>query len=410
MPSSPGKSLRSRRVLFIVAACIVVGAVMNFGVAALLVETTDFLAIAANVATGQLDAAEGDHLWSVSVVRRFGALQLTSEHRIGSSWSPHQATGPPDAVPGTDAREAWASGPADGSAEWLRLEYASPVTPVALEIHETHAPGALARVTFYDTDGRAAVVWENKAAATGTVARVLLVPVDAAPFPTKKVLLDLDSAAVASWNEIDAVALVDADGVRHWAVRASASSWYGGAGTATTLTHPGLARQIRPLDFLQTPLRGATPGQVHQEQRLVRAYGWPALALVREELDAFGAPTSPTPAIPPSQPQMVTFSGPGASLPPPQTTTPPPPPAVPATASRVATRTLWRGAVVNILVYAGLALLCYLALSVPIFVMRQLIRMRDGCCIKCGYQLGYDFRSGCPSCGWRRTSDFPPVT
>ena len=39
----------------------------------------------------------------------------------------------------------------------------------------------------------------------------------------------LDTKRVPGWNEIDAVALTDRAGARHWAEQASASSSYGGS-------------------------------------------------------------------------------------------------------------------------------------------------------------------------------------
>jgi hypothetical protein len=48
---------------------------------------------------------------------------------------------------------------------------------------------------------------------------------------TTQIKIYLDSPAVPGWNEIDAVALVDAQGKRHWARRAAASSSYGPPGS-----------------------------------------------------------------------------------------------------------------------------------------------------------------------------------
>jgi hypothetical protein len=40
----------------------------------------------------------------------------------------------------------------------------------------------------------------------------------------------------------------------------------------------------------------------------------------------------------------------------------------------------------------------------PFRLAVELSRLRKGCCIACGYDLGYDFRAGCPECGWRRNA------
>jgi hypothetical protein len=55
------------------------------------------------------------------------------------------------------------------------------------------------------------------------------------------------------------------------------------------------------------------------------------------------------------------------------------------------------------LVLAGL----YWALVVPRRFVREVGRMRRGCCVACGYDLGFDFAPGCPECGWRRERVMP---
>src|SRR5580704_10247815 len=64
-------------------------------------------------------------------------------------WGPEQATGPPDTVGPGDIVTAWASLTPDGQDEWLLLEYAEPVVPAAVLVHETYNPGALCRVTVF---------------------------------------------------------------------------------------------------------------------------------------------------------------------------------------------------------------------------------------------------------------------
>lgn len=396
MPSSGGTSLRPLRALIVLAVCIIIGALINLGVAALLIENADFVTVAANVPAGSLDAVQNDHHWHVDVRRTFGAMQVSSHHKLGSGWSPHQAAGPPDAAIGTDSTSAWASQSADATPEWLELDYATPVAATAIEIHETYAPGAVCRITFFDDRGRGTIVWEGKARSPGVPARVNVIQLTTPP-ATKRIKLDVDSRAIPSWNEIDAVALVDAVGAKHWATGARASSWYGTPAPPTALTHAGLADQIRPFGFLRIPTGAVAYGRSKQENRVVQAFGWPALTLIREDSTANAAAATGNPA------PVVILSG--------SAFTPAAPAAVPPGAAawgRAAP--IWRGAVINTAVYGIVVLFLYLALTAPLFLMRQLTRMRDGCCIECGYQLGYDFKAGCPNCGWRRTGDFPPVT
>ena len=66
-----------------------------------------------------------------------------------------------------------------------------------------------------------------------------------------------------------------------------------------------------------------------------------------------------------------------------------------------------RGHGVICLILAVFFRLIYLTLAVPRRFVLELSRMRRGACLKCGYQLGFDFRSGCPECGWRRSPGAP---
>ena len=77
-------------------------------------------------------------------------------------WGPEQATGPPDTPAAGDFTSAWASLTPDGQDEWLLLEYAEPILPAAVLVHETYNPGALMRVTAFKLDGEEVEVWKGK--------------------------------------------------------------------------------------------------------------------------------------------------------------------------------------------------------------------------------------------------------
>jgi hypothetical protein len=62
----------------------------------------------------------------------------------------------------------------------------------------------------------------------------------------------------------------------------------------------------------------------------------------------------------------------------------------------------WPGLVVNAVLFATLIAAGRLLLRVPGRFIREVSRLRDGRCIACGYDVGYDFARGCPECGWRR--------
>jgi hypothetical protein len=141
-------------------------------------------------------------------------------------WGPEQATGEPDTPKSGDLPTAWASLTPDGQEEWLLLEYATPVVPSAVLVHETYNPGALSRVTVFRLDGEEIEVWKGKDPTTPDKDKgVSEIPIKI-DFKTNRVKLYLDSPAVPGWNEIDAVGLRDKAGKIRWATDAEASSSY----------------------------------------------------------------------------------------------------------------------------------------------------------------------------------------
>jgi hypothetical protein len=142
------------------------------------------------------------------------------------AWGPEQATGEPDTPTAGDMQTAWAALQASGQDEWLMLEYAEPVVPSAVLVHETYHPGALVRVTAFNLAGEEIELWKGKdPTAPDTDKGVSEIKCDA-DFKTCRVKLYIDSKAVPGWNEIDAVGLRDAGGKTHWATSAAASSTY----------------------------------------------------------------------------------------------------------------------------------------------------------------------------------------
>jgi len=142
------------------------------------------------------------------------------------AWGPEQATGPPDTPGAGDIQTAWASLTPDGQDEWLMLEYAEPVVPSAVLVHETYNPGALVRVTAFKLDGEEVEVWKGKDPTRVGEPRGVSEIKFRTNFKTNRVRIYLDSRAVAGWNEIDAVGLRDSSGKTHWATSAHASSTY----------------------------------------------------------------------------------------------------------------------------------------------------------------------------------------
>jgi hypothetical protein len=159
-------------------------------------------------------------------------------------WGPEQATGPPDTPGAGDFTTAWASLMPAGQHEWLMLEYAEPILPAAVLVHETYNPGALVRVTVFKLDGEEVEVWKGKdPTAQGAGRGVSEIAIDV-PFKTNRVKIYLDSKAVAGWNEIDAVGVRDAGGKTHWATGADASSTYADQGGGVIFVFPVAAPPV----------------------------------------------------------------------------------------------------------------------------------------------------------------------
>lgn len=139
------------------------------------------------------------------------------------NWGPEQATGEPNTTEFGDIPTAWASRSPDEQDEWLLLEYAEPVQPNAVKIHETYNPGAVTKVSVFKLDGEEVVVWQGRDPVNAQGVAEISLEVD---FPTNRVKLYLDSRNVSGWNEIDAVGLQNADGKVQWARAVDASSTY----------------------------------------------------------------------------------------------------------------------------------------------------------------------------------------
>ncbi|MBI5724264.1 MAG: hypothetical protein HZA50_09930 [Planctomycetes bacterium] len=131
----------------------------------------------------------------------------SSEYGV-DEWSAFQATGEPDTFKDGDSQTAWASKEADGGEEWLELTYDQPVRPVRIRIHETFNPGAVTRVEGKDDRGKWHTIWEGKDTVKQAPGYLEVEPKAPATWPCKIIKITLDSAAVAGWNEIDAVELI----------------------------------------------------------------------------------------------------------------------------------------------------------------------------------------------------------
>src|SRR5207237_8591311 len=323
-------------------------------------------------------------------------------------WSPGQATGPPDTPTGGDQVTAWASATADGQREWIKLEYAEPIVPKSVRVYEIYSTGAVDKVTVFDPQGNEVEAWSGvDPTPRGGQIATSEIPLKPLGFATKSVKLYIASPAVPHWNEIDAVGLVDAQERVHWAVAAEASSTYASSRGGMSVAGGGPAALAPQWSGLWEESGDFTARRIDREQRAVEARGWPMLSLwgrvPSAELTgpAAGAGSLTRTATPGGGAALAIYTS-GFLL----TGGPPASPAGPVAGEPpLLIHPIWRGFAVNSLFYAIILAGLYWALVVPRRFVRELGRMRRGCCVACGYDLGFDFAPGCPECGWRRESE-----
>ena len=140
-------------------------------------------------------------------LRQWAVDATASTEYEGDRWSARQAVGRPNSAEGGDHPTAWASKEVDASEEWLELRYSLEVRPLKIRIHETYNPGAVVRVEAVDASGVRRVLWAGTAAAREGGGWMSIDVPPGGP-STRALRITLDSAAVAGWNEIDAVELI----------------------------------------------------------------------------------------------------------------------------------------------------------------------------------------------------------
>ncbi len=151
---------------------------------------------------------------------------LTATAKARRAWGHEQATGLPDTDGAGDIQTAWASRTQDDQDEWLMCEYADPVMPTAVIVHETYNPGSLYKVSVFKLDGTEVEAWKGKDPTSADEARgVSVVPIKV-DFKVNRVKIYLKSTEIAGWNEIDAVGLKDKDNRTQWAQTVEASTNY----------------------------------------------------------------------------------------------------------------------------------------------------------------------------------------
>lgn len=385
-PETLGKLFR-RSVLF-----LLLGAAVNVAVAIA-------LGLFIDLSTGETETADawnGRHQWTVTRWDRVGGTYVLSVREAATNWSPGQAIGAPDTpTTGGDQVTAWASATTDAQEEWLSLDYAEAVVPTAVKIYETCSTGAVKKVSVFTPEGKEVEAWSGiDPSPPGRGLALSEIPLHT-NIATRRVKVYLDSQRVPGWNEIDAVGLVSAGGKLQWAVGADASSTYASARGVATVSGVDPEELTPEWTGLRAPGPDLAASRVVREQRAVEARGWPMLTLWGEVRPRQGNTGNATAALTllggsmPGGSGVMGFTTRGAAAPAPG-------------AQALVARPVWPGFLVNTAFYGAVLASLFWALVIPRRFVREVGRMRRGCCVSCGYDLGYDFVPGCPECGWRR--------
>jgi hypothetical protein len=383
-------------------------------------------------------AFDGEARWTATVWARPGAVYVQSDRDSSWPWSPRQATGAPDTTTAADNRTAWAANTSSNSVEWLELTYGKAIVPKEVHVHETYNPGALFKVTAFDPAGREVIAWEGSDPTPAGSGLGMSKVATSVNFATNRIRVYVDSRIVTGWNEIDAVALVGPDGKEIWAERARASSGYSVGPISPGV--PAVESLIPAWTGLRQPGPAFAAGTGTGESRAVAAFGWPFLVVYGGQDLTAAAAVSPgasltassiyltntavplqssgrmtglgygggsTTIMPPSglsgawaSSGTVVLSGPSSGFT--ALVSPGSSPSAGPTPIPAPRRVLWAGLLLNAAIFGVVLFLLRLALVKPRRFFVEVSRLRNGRCIACGYDLGYDFIRGCPECGWRR--------
>lgn len=165
-------------------------------------------------------AAFLDHLQrdGPETAHAYAATLDTSDAPVANA-APIQAVGEPDGGAG-ETPLAWAPATADAGPEWLELDFDGPIATVEVRVHYAQIPGAITGIQWEGGLEQTLPPMELEQSDGQPVERYRLDGMRS----VSRLRLMLDTRRVAGWPQIDAVALVDADGGVHWATAARAST------------------------------------------------------------------------------------------------------------------------------------------------------------------------------------------
>jgi len=140
------------------------------------------------------------------MLRQWAAKAKSSSEYSTKTYSTSQVIGPPKCFRHGHQSYAWSPKNKDGTAEWLELDYETPVVPTMVTVREVCGPGFVTKIETAKASGEWVTIWEGKDATTKRT--MLFTPrLSNNDFPTQRLRISMHTND-PGWIEVDAVELV----------------------------------------------------------------------------------------------------------------------------------------------------------------------------------------------------------
>lgn len=136
------------------------------------------------------------------VISQWGSSARASSEYSSTRWSAHQATGQPDTSKCGDIATAWAPRSKGSAAEWLEINFDSPVYATKLRVHETYNSGFIYKVELVDLNQKKHTIWQGKD--TTPCPGWFEISFNQTSYPVESVIIH---TRIDGYEEIDAVEL-----------------------------------------------------------------------------------------------------------------------------------------------------------------------------------------------------------
>ena len=133
-----------------------------------------------------------------------------SSQFAATSWSANQTLGYPNTYPSYgDLVTAWAHSTADGQREYIELNFSNPMPIDSVWIYETYNGGSVDTIYVKNPGTNNWEIVYSGSVSAVTSAQIFKVGFPMTSFSVSDIRIAMDSPSVSSWNEIDAVAIVN---------------------------------------------------------------------------------------------------------------------------------------------------------------------------------------------------------